>query len=165
MDKSPISNFQSPIYLVSACLLGIRTTFDGRSHPTPALVKLAAQGRVIPICPEMAGGLSLPRPPAEVVGGDGHGVLDGTTRVVTSGGADVTAAFLAGAQRALATSRQHGITVAILKARSPSCGCRFIHDGTFSEALVPGVGVAAALLQRHGLTVLSEEDQDRILEL
>ncbi|MBU0494652.1 MAG: DUF523 domain-containing protein [Chloroflexi bacterium] len=165
MTRSTSGNPSSVPYLVSACLLGLRTTFDERINLAPVLVALAAQGRVVPICPEVAGGLPTPRPPAEIVGGDGHDVWAGTARVVTIDGEDVTAAFCAGAERALVVARQHGITTAILKARSPSCGCQHIHDGTFTEALIRGVGVAAAWLQQHGLTVWSEEDQERIAEL
>ena len=144
--------------LVSACLLGLPTTYDGRCHPVAGLVALAAQGLVVPICPEMAGGLSVPRLPAEIVGGDGEGVLDGRARVVAIDGADVTDAYLRGAEVALATARRCGATMAVLKARSPSCGTSCIYDGTHTGRLVPGVGVAAALLRRAGLEVLSEEE-------
>jgi len=165
MDESPVSDPQPPVYLVSACLLGAPTRFDGGACPVPALVSVAAQGRAVPICPEMAGGLPVPRPPAEIQGGDGTDVFDGTARVVTADGVDATAAFVAGAQQALAAARQHGIAVAVLKAHSPSCGGRLIHDGTFSGTLVVGVGVTAALLRRGGLTVLSEEDLERMADL
>jgi uncharacterized protein YbbK (DUF523 family) len=146
-----------PIYLVSACLLGIPCAYDGGAHPQSELIALAARGLVVPICPEVAGGLPAPRPPAEIVGGDGDDVLDGQARVVTVEGEDVTAAYLRGAECALATARRHGITTAILKQRSPSCGSACIYDGTHSGYLVTGQGVTAALLRRHGVTVWSEE--------
>jgi uncharacterized protein YbbK (DUF523 family) len=145
-------------YLVSACLLGICTRYDGGCCPVPRLIQLAARGLAVPICPEMAGGLPVPRPPAEIVGGDGQAVLDGQARVLTVDGEDVTEAFLSGARQALETAKRLGIGQAVLKDDSPSCGCRRIYDGTFSGHKVSGQGVTAALLQRNGITVLSEED-------
>ncbi len=145
------------IYLVSACLLGMCTTFDHGSHPQPHLIELAARGCVIPVCPEVAGGLPVPRPPAEIVGGDGHAVLDGRARVVTVEGQDVTQAFIRGAQVALEVARRWGIETAVMQPRSPSCGPATIYDGTFTGRLVAGQGVAAALLSRHAIRVLPPE--------
>jgi uncharacterized protein YbbK (DUF523 family) len=145
-------------YLVSACLLGICTRYDGGCCPVPQLIQLAARGLAVPVCPEVAGGLPIPRPPAEIIGGDGQAVLDGQARVLTIDGQDVTEAFLTGARQALETAQRLGIRRAVLKDDSPSCGLRRIYDGTFSERMVPGQGVTAALLQRNGITVLSEED-------
>lgn len=144
--------------LVSACLLGICTRYDGGCCPVPQLIQLAAQGLVVPVCPEVAGGLPVPRPPAEIGGGDGQSVLDGQARVLTVDGQDVTEAFLAGARRALETAQRLGVRRAVLKDDSPSCGCHRIYDGTFSGHMVSGQGVATALLQRNGIAVLSEED-------
>jgi len=145
-------------YLVSACLLGICTRYDGGCCPVPRLIELAARGLAVPICPEMAGGLPVPRPPAEIVGGDGQAVLDGQARVLTIEGEDVTEAFLSGARQVLEMMQRLGIRQAVLKDDSPSCGCRRIYDGTFSGRIMSGQGVTAALLQRNGITVLSEED-------
>jgi len=145
-------------YLVSACLLGVCTRYDGGCCPVPRLIQLAARGLAVPICPEMAGGLPVPRPPAEIVGGDGQAVLDRQARVLTIDGEDVTEAFLSGARQVLETMQRLGIRQAVLKDDSPSCGCRRIYDGTFSGHKVSGQGVTAALLQRNGITVLSEED-------
>lgn len=145
-------------HLVSACLLGIRTRYDGGCCPSSQLVELATRGLVVPVCPEVAGGLPIPRPPAEIVGGDGQAVLDGQARVRTVEGEDVTEAFLAGARQVLETAQRLGIRQAVLKDNSPSCGCHRICDGTFSGHLVAGQGVAATLLQRNGITVLSEGD-------
>jgi uncharacterized protein YbbK (DUF523 family) len=145
-------------YLVSACLLGICTRYDGGCCPVPRLIQLAARGLAVPICPEMAGGLPVPRPPAEIVGGDGQAVLDRQARVLTVDGEDVTEAFLFGARQALETANRLGIGQVALKDDSPSCGCRRIYDGTFSGRMMSGQGVTAALLQRNGITVLSEED-------
>jgi uncharacterized protein YbbK (DUF523 family) len=150
-------------YLISACLLGICTRYDGGCCPVPQLIQLAARGLAVPVCPEVAGGLPVPRPPAEIVGGDGQAVLDGQARVLTIEGEDVTEAFLAGARRALETAQRLGIRQAVLKEDSPSCGGSRIYDGTFSGRMVSGQGVAAALLQRNGIAVLSEEDLEEII--
>ena len=134
--------------LVSACLVGQRVRYDGRdADPHEALLaRWQAEGRLVPICPEVAGGLPVPRPPAELVAG----------RVLTRPGEDVTAAFTSGAQAALALAKRHGIRLAVLKAKSPSCGSAGIYDGTFTGRVVPGEGVTAALLRAHGIEVFSE---------
>ncbi|WP_344963010.1 DUF523 domain-containing protein, partial [Streptomyces thioluteus] len=94
-----------------------------------------------------------PRRPAELVGGDGHDVLDGTARVVEDTGRDVTAEFVEGARRALAAARQSGCTRALLMPRSPSCGRGSVYDGSFTGSSVAGDGVTAALLERNGIAV------------
>jgi uncharacterized protein YbbK (DUF523 family) len=145
--------------LVSRCLLGERVRFDGnRKGPFPVLDAWRREGRVVAVCPEVAGGLPIPRAPSEIPGGQGALVLDGTRRVVTSAGEDVTDAFVAGARAALALVEEHGIRIAVLKARSPSCGHRQTYDGSFHGRLVDGEGVTAALLARHGVQVFSEEE-------
>lgn len=148
---------EAPRLLISACLVGIACRYDGAANAVPALQRRATgQGAVI-ICPECAGGLSTPRAPAEIVDGDGADVLDGQARVVTQGGDDVTEAFLAGARTALQVAQQAGVTTAILTERSPSCGVQLIHDGHFGGGLRPGAGVTTALLRRHGIQVLNED--------
>jgi uncharacterized protein YbbK (DUF523 family) len=149
-------------YLVSACLLGICTRYDGGCCPASQLVELAARGLAVPVCPEVTGGLPIPRPPAEIVVGDGQAVLDGQARVLTIEGEDVTEAFLSGAHQALETAQRLAIRQAVLKDDSPSCGCRRIYDGTFSGCVVSGQGVAAALLQRNGIMVVSEGELEKI---
>jgi uncharacterized protein YbbK (DUF523 family) len=114
-------------------------------------------GDVLSLCPEVLGGLPTPRPPAEIQGGDGDDVLEGQARVMNTEGRDITTEFLAGAQKVLRVAHRWGIKVAILKARSPSCGVGQIHDGSFSGRLVKGDGVTAALLKREGIIVRSEE--------
>jgi uncharacterized protein YbbK (DUF523 family) len=156
-NQPPTSNLQPPLTLVSACLLGIACRFDGGSCPVAWVAELAAQGRAVPICPEVSGGLPTPRLPAEIEGAhaglDGHAVLDGRSRVVRSDGADLTPAFVAGAEAALDLARRLGIRQAILKANSPSCGAGQIHEGQFAGTLVPGDGVTSALLKRAGLDI------------
>ncbi|WP_442805277.1 DUF523 domain-containing protein [Streptomyces sp. GMY02] len=139
--------------LVSACLRGVPCRFDGRHKATPQSAEAVAGRTVVPFCPEVAGGLPTPRRPAELVGGDGQDVLDGTARVVDDTGRDVTAEFLAGARRALEAARRTGCTEALLMPRSPSCGRGEVYDGSFTGALTRGDGVTAALLERHGIAV------------
>ncbi|MFI7310929.1 DUF523 domain-containing protein [Streptomyces hygroscopicus] len=141
--------------LVSACLRGVPCRFDGRHKSSPECEEAVAGRAVVSFCPEVAGGLATPRRPAELVGGDGHDVLDGTARVVEDTGRDVTEAFVAGARRALAAARQAGCTEALLMPRSPSCGRGVVYDGSFAGELVPGDGVTAALLERNGIAVRS----------
>lgn len=145
--------------LVSRCLLGHAVRYDGGAHgPIELLRRWQAEGRLVALCPEVAGGLPTPRPPAEIPGGQGAAVLDGTLTVRTVEGGDVSAAFLAGAQAALELVRTHGIRLAVLKARSPSCGNRENYDGSFSGRRVAGEGVTAAALRRAGVQVFSEEE-------
>jgi len=125
--------------LVSSCLLGVRSRYDGGQKASLGLLKDLLKDGVIPICPEQLGGLPTPRPPAEIVGGDGLDVLRGTALVVDSQGTDVTRAFLQGAEEALKIARLIGADMAILKSRSPSCG------------LGPVVGVTAALFLLNGI--------------
>ncbi|ANC00797.1 hypothetical protein AB688_01190 [Pseudomonas putida] len=152
---------ESSKVLVSACLLGQPVRYDGRDSGHPDLLKQwQAEGRVVPLCPEVAGGLPTPRPAAEIQGGQGGQVLDGQVQVLTVAGEDVSAAFLSGARQALALVRRHGIRVAVLKSGSPSCGNRLTYDGSFSGVKVTGEGVVAALLRREGVRVFSELELD-----
>ncbi len=144
--------------LVSACLAGRACRFDATDNEARPVAALAAEGHAVLVCPEEEGGLGTPRPPAEIVGGDGSDVLDGRARVVTRDGVDVTDAYVAGAREALLRARESGATAAILKARSPSCGCGRIYDGSFTRTQRDGDGVTAALLKREGIEVLTEED-------
>ncbi|OLF50866.1 DUF523 domain-containing protein [Pseudomonas chlororaphis] len=143
--------------LVSRCLLGHRVRYDGgASGPFDVLARWQAEGRVVALCPEVAGGLPTPRAAAEIPGGQGGEVLDGLAQVITTEGEDVSAEFLSGARQALELVRANGIRVAVLKANSPSCGNLLTYDGTFSGTKVSGEGVTAALLKRAGVLVFSE---------
>jgi len=133
------------IYLVSACLLGLKTRYDGKVISSAACRKAVEGGICIPVCPEQLGGLSTPRIAADLVGGDGHDVLAGRARVVTGDGDDVTENFILGARQVLEISRQQDIAKVFLKARSPSCG------------FAPKTGVLAALLQEEGYAVVEIE--------
>ena len=153
--------------LVSACLLGEKVRYDGEIPPdrSPNLEEWDKLGLVIPVCPEVAGGLPIPRPAAEIQGGDGEDVLDGAATVSDINGQDVCKAFLTGAKVALRLADENGVRCAILKARSPSCGSKMINDGSFSGRLKEGRGVTAALLERMGIQVYNEEEIDQVVRL
>ncbi|MEY2589529.1 MAG: hypothetical protein QOJ67_1513 [Acidimicrobiaceae bacterium] len=137
-----------PALIVSACLLGVRCNHQGGASPTSAVVALGATNRLIPVCPETAGGLPTPRPAAERQ-------PDGTVR--TADGADVTEWYRRGAEHTVRLALATGAALAVLKARSPSCGCEEIYDGTFRRQLVKGDGVTAEALRAAGIDVVSEE--------
>ena len=139
--------------LVSACLLGEHCRFDGAAKPSPAVLALAARYDLVPICPEVAGGLPTPRVPSEIVGG----------RVINRAGEDVTAAFVRGAMAAVEAARKYAVRWAVLKARSPSCGRDTVYDGTFSGALTPGDGVTAGALRAAGVRIYTEEEAEQLL--
>ncbi|RCV54701.1 DUF523 domain-containing protein [Marinitenerispora sediminis] len=149
--------------LVSACLMGQRVRYDGgaKTSAHPAFERWRRERRLVSFCPEVSGGLPVPRPPAEIeTGATSRDVLAGAARIVTDAGADATDHFLAGARGALAAARRHGIRVAILKEGSPSCGVHRVGDGTFSGAKRPGDGVTARLLADHGIRVFTEAEID-----
>lgn len=149
-----------PPLVISACLLGVACNHEGRGSPRAVVDELARHYRLVPVCPEVLGGLPTPRAAAELMGGDGADVLAGAgdARVVNIEGEDVTAAYRRGAEAAVAVAKAVGARRAVLKARSPSCGSSAVYDGTFSRRLVPGTGVTAAALAAAGLEVGSEED-------
>jgi uncharacterized protein YbbK (DUF523 family) len=144
--------------LVSACLLGEKVRYNGADAASGSriLQDWLREGRVVPFCPEVAGGLGVPRPAAEIQGKGGASVLDGGGRVRTRSGDDVTGAFLRGAGLALAAARESGARLAVLKDGSPSCGSGFVYDGSFAGRRKADPGVTAALLQRSGIAVFSE---------
>lgn len=151
--------------LVSACLLGQPVRYDGggRRIVHPALARWAAEGRLVPFCPECAAGLPTPRPAAEIAPeDDAAAVLAGSGRVRDRTGDDHSAAFRAAARLACAAAEAHGCTFALLTDRSPSCGTRAIHAGRFDGALRPGMGIAALALARQGVRVFSEAEIDAL---
>ncbi len=153
--------------LVSACLLGEPVRYDGCAKPVnhPLLEKWRQCGLLVPVCPELLGGLGVPRGRAQIVGGTGKDVLMGHARVVTERGEDVTEAFVRGARAARTLAEKEGCAFALLKEKSPSCGVHRIYDGTFSDRLRPGMGVSAAMLEAAGLRVFSEEEIDDLAAL
>jgi uncharacterized protein YbbK (DUF523 family) len=136
---------------VSTCLLGIRCRYNGKGKilDLNTLTNLHSK-EVITACPEVLGGLGIPRRPCEIQNGDGHSVIEGTASVKNIDGVDVTRAFVAGAERALSIIKQADVSEIFLCERSPSCGSLLIYDGSFSNVEKEGVGVFAALLIRNG---------------
>ena len=153
--------------LVSACLLGNPVRYDGKSKALEnnGLRQLQQAGRLIAFCPEMAGGLPVPRAPAEIIDGDGDAVIAGQARVRTRDGVDVSRQFIDGAERALQLCRQHAIRVAVLTESSPSCGSSQIYDGSFTRRSVEASGVTSALLKRHGVQVFNQFQLDEALRV
>jgi uncharacterized protein YbbK (DUF523 family) len=139
--------------LVSACLLGVNCNFEAKSYPTEQLIEEFKKGNLFPICPDVLGGLSVPRVPAEIQGGTGKDVIEGKAKVVNMQGEDVTDQFLKGAQEALRIAKVIGAKEALLTERSPSCGCGLIFDGSFKDKFIVGDGVTAALLKKNGIKV------------
>jgi len=134
--------------LCSACLLGIKCRYDGKDACNKKVIMLLKTEILIPVCPEQLGGLPTPREPAEIREG----------RVITRYGVDVTENFKRGAEEVLKIAKLFGIREAILKQGSPSCGCGRIYNGTFSGKTIKGDGITAALLKKHGIKVITEED-------
>ena len=134
--------------IISACLLGLDCRYDGKNNfiGEEKLQKLREEYELIPVCPEVYGGLTTPRVPSERVG----------EKVLSKTGTDVTAEFQKGASAALQLAGIFGCSAAILKENSPSCGSGTIYDGTFTGVLTAGDGVTAELLKKHGLTVTGE---------
>ena len=143
--------------LISACLLGRNVKYSGGNNLCPWLAKYYNTDDFIAICPECFGVLPIPRPPAEIQGGSGEDVLNGSAKVADKNGKDVTQNFISGAQKALVYAKKHNANCAILKARSPSCGCGMIYDGSFNGGKKAGNGVTAALFLQHGIKVYTEE--------
>ena len=138
-----MENSQSKsLYLVSACLIGLCTRYDGKIKPSAECLDFLSDHTFIPVCPEQLGGLPTPRPAADLIHGDGAAVLAGTAAVYTKDGTDVTKAFILGAEQVLQIAQSQTVTGICLKARSPSC------------AVSGSIGVTAALLQKHGFTLI-----------
>jgi len=134
--------------LCSACLLGIKCRYDGQSALNEKVVELSKEEKLLPVCPEVLGGLPIPRDQAEIK----------NNKVITKSGKDITSFFEKGANEILKTAKSFDIKEAILKQRSPSCGCGQIYDGTFSGKTIKGDGVTTALLKKNGIKVINEED-------
>lgn len=139
--------------LISACLIGDKTKYDGKSNYNPKIQDLLEKYELVPFCPEVEGGLSIPRDPSE----------RRNEKVITKEGRNVTKQFEKGAELALNICQYLGIRLAILKENSPSCGVNKIYNGKFENKLVPGSGVTTELLKRKGIKVISEEEIDSLL--
>jgi len=138
--------------LISACLIGEKVKYDGNDNclDDAIIQQWQEEGVLVPLCPEVLGGLSVPRPACEVV--------EGTRTVICKTGENVSDAFEKGAHESLRIAQEEGICMAILKARSPSCGKDIIYDGTFTSTRVNDSGIACKLLQESGIPVFSEEE-------
>lgn len=143
---------------MSACLAGVLCKYNGTYNDVPEIIRMVEQGKAVAVCPELLGGGGVPREPNEIAGGGGHDVLEGKARVITSSGQDCTEMFVLGAQKVLEKAKMLGARAAILKERSPSCGSTVIYDGNFTGNRLPGMGVTAAILERAGIKVYSEEN-------
>lgn len=144
--------------MVSACLFGVNCKYNGENNYNPKICQ-ALQGQgILLFCPEQAGGLPSPRPPAEIQGGDGQAVLKGEARVVNRDGEDLTRCFIKGAEEMARLAGEKKPGLAILKSRSPSCGIGQIYDGSFTSHLRTGDGVASAMLKELGFSIMSDEE-------
>ena len=150
--------------LISACLVGIDCRYDGGSRWEQELMAFVEQGKAVLVCPEQLGGMSTPRPPCEIVGGDGSDLLEGKVKVLNCHGEDKSDSFVKGAEETLKIANLYKAKGAILKAKSPSCGSGQIYDGTFARKLQVGDGVTAALLKKNGLLVLDESNFREYIE-
>lgn len=134
--------------LVSACLAGFPCRYDGKTKGDERIIKLVEEGKAIPFCPEVEGGLPTPRVPSE----------QKENRIINKDGVDVTDSYLVGAKKALEICKKNNIKKAILKSKSPSCGTDLIYDGTFSGTLIPGEGVTTKLLRENNIEVIDENE-------
>jgi uncharacterized protein YbbK (DUF523 family) len=144
--------------MVSACLAGKPVRYNGTAATDTIIEQLIAERKAISVCPELLGGFLTPREPAEIIGGSGYDVLNGTAKVVEYSGADVTDRYIEGAARALAIAKENNVDLVVLKENSPSCGSSFIYDGTFQGQKQAGVGVTTAMFRRAGIRVISEAE-------
>jgi len=152
-----MKNTQTVRYIVSACLAGEKCRYDGNSNTIDAIMNLVKNGTAIPVCPEMLGGLPAPRVRCEL-----HKDIDGSMEIKGEDGNTYTDPFIRGAEMALNTAEENGITKAILKHRSPSCGCGLIYDGTFTGKLIEGNGIAAGLFLKSGINVITEIEFEKL---
>ena len=139
--------------LVSACLVGEKVNYKGQGNYCPDIERLKEKYELVLFCPEVEGGLPIPRIPSEIKG----------SQVINKEGKNVTRQFEKGANKALALCKYLGITKAVLKENSPSCGTHMIHNGHFMDRLIPGMGVAARILKEHDIEVFSEKEIDKLL--
>ena len=141
------------MYIVSACLAGVKCRYDGEANINEKVTKLVEDGKAVLVCPEVLGDLPIPRKPCEIVKEE-----QGQERVLTEDGIDCTEAFEKGALKTLEIAKIVGAKEAILKAKSPSCGCGQIYNGAFNRTLIEGDGLTARLLKQNGIKVYTEKD-------
>jgi uncharacterized protein YbbK (DUF523 family) len=150
--------------IVSSCLAGMKVRYNGTDCLDQGIRHLLDSNQAVAVCPELMGGFSTPREPAEIMGGSGREVLEGQARVVDRTGKDVTAMYVEGAYAALDKARSLAATLVVLKENSPSCGSSMIYNGEFAGVKIPGEGVTSALLRLHRIEVISEDQLASRLE-
>ena len=143
--------------LVSSCLAGLKVRYNGTHCLDNKIQMLIDENKAMTVCPELLGGLTVPREPAEIIGGNGEDVLDGKASVIGKSGKDVTKLFIKGAFATLKKAQELNATLVVLKEFSPSCGSSMIYNGEFKGQKIVGNGVTTALLKRNGINVISEE--------
>jgi uncharacterized protein YbbK (DUF523 family) len=148
----------APVIVVSSCLAGLKVRYNATDSLDANIQQLVEAKKAVTVCPELLGGFSTPREPAEIVGGNGDDVLAGNARVVELSGKDVTEMYVKGAHQALRVAQELGALLIVLKESSPSCGSAMIYNGDFANEKIAGYGVTTALLRREGYTVISEHD-------
>lgn len=144
--------------VVSACLVGVNCKYDGKNNDNEKVKEFLKDKKYIIICPEQLGGLTTPRNPSEINEKDGKEVLHGNSKVITCENIDVTQNFINGAKESLKIAQIFNCKIALLKESSPSCGCNFIYDGTFTGCKIPGKGVTASLFSENNIEVFSEKE-------
>ncbi|NBI28006.1 DUF523 domain-containing protein [Chengkuizengella marina] len=142
--------------LVSACLAGENCRYNATHKLDSSIQSLVEEGKATLVCPELLGGLSTPREPAEIVGGNGNDVINGKAQVIDKTGKNITDLYVEGAKKTLEMAQSVNAEYVILKEDSPSCGSCYIYNGDFSGRKVSGLGVTTALLTKHGFKVISE---------
>lgn len=141
------------MYLISACLAGVNCRYDGKNSLNEVVTELVKQGKAVLVCPEQFAGLPTPRICCEI-----NTTNKDEKKVIGRDGKDYTKEFLEGSEKTLEIAKLNNIHKAILKAKSPSCGCGLIYDGTFSGKLIAGDGLAAELLIKNGIEVITENE-------
>lgn len=146
---------REPVYIVSACLLGVKCRYDGKAKTSRPVLKFLTGKSFVPVCPETLAGLPIPRPSASFSKGSGKSVIQGTAKIIDTDGQDIAARILRGAEEMLRIAKLVRASHAILKDKSPSCGVHKVYVG---KRLVNGMGVAAAMLMENGVKVVSEDE-------
>ncbi|RKL67347.1 hypothetical protein CR203_08205 [Salipaludibacillus neizhouensis] len=144
--------------LVSSCLAGLQIRNNGTHSLNNTIKELVEANKAVTICPELLGGFSTPREPAEIIGGEGDDVLAGKGRVIDRSGNDVSDLYIKGAYATLEKAKEINAEIVVLKENSPSCGSSTIYNGEFAGKKIVGNGVTSALLKRNGIQVISEEE-------
>lgn len=144
--------------------MGFRVRYNGSDKPLccELLERWQQEQRLVVHCPELAAGLPVPRPPAEIQGVDGNDVMQGNATISENTGQDVTAHYQLAARLALQAAQESGCSAALLTDGSPTCGSQFVYDGTFRGVRKAGMGVAASLLAAHGIAVFSDTELEKL---